>query len=83
MLISLVMGWLIGFAFSFTDIEDVKSFETVELRLARNEKYCYMIAPGLGVIAGIMNEYIRIRNNFTPFCLLDDSKIIDPFIEEM
>jgi hypothetical protein len=82
MLVSLIMGWLIGFAFSLTDIEDVKSFETIEMRLARNEKYCYLMAPCLGLISGVINEYLRIRNNFTPF-LLSDSKMIDPFCEEI
>jgi len=76
------MGWLIGFAFSLTDIQDVKSFETIEVRLARNEKYCYLLANGMGWLAGITNEYVRIRNTFTPF-LLSDSKIIDPFNEEI
>jgi hypothetical protein len=61
----------------------VKSFETVQLRLARNEKYLYLIAPGLGLLAGVLNEYKRIRSNFTPFLLSDNSFVIDPFTEEI
>ena len=49
------------------DLEDIRNFYKLERKLIAEEKICIPLAILLGFFGGIINEYLRIYDNLTPF----------------
>jgi hypothetical protein len=52
----------------------------LERKLMREEHYCMPVAAVLGMLGGIVNEYLRQKGNFAGFKF---QQINDPFQEEI
>ena len=81
MIASTTLGFIYGLMFGIMDIEDIKNYHKLERKLLLEEQICTPIACLIGLIAGFINEYLRLKGSlYMPYTF---ENVIDPFTEEI
>ena len=81
MIASTTLGFIYGLMFGIMDIEDIKNYHRLERKLLLEEQICTPIACLIGLIAGFINEYLRLKGSlYMPYTF---EHVIDPFTEEI